>query len=251
MKETLPKRYNEAYGRVEKLQQEERYLGAFIFGSGARGDITDDSDFDVKVIVDEDNSCTNINHPVINGIKLDLTFQSFAQLKSFTEAEVKKGERIPMVAESVVIFDITGELTELRKQAQEAKPKKATSEDHQIIQFMIYHTDNKVSRLMKVDEAAAIISMGLGIGELIKNHYFIQGKWRVSDKRLFTDLEQWDPELLDLLRECVLAPNTESKYGAWGRAIDYILAPIGGRQPISENNCHCEVCTQDLKQLLG
>ena len=92
--------------------------------------------------------------------------------------------------------------------------------------------------------------MGLGIGELTKIHYFIQGRWMVSDKRLFSDLEQWDSKLLVLLRECVLSPSSETKYKVWGKIIDYILTPIGGRQTISEINCDCEVCRKDLTQLL-
>ena len=70
----LPERFRPAYASIEALQAQPRYLGAFIFGSLARGEATDASDFDVKVITDADSTCTNINHPFVGGVKLDITF---------------------------------------------------------------------------------------------------------------------------------------------------------------------------------
>ena len=242
----LPERFQAAYASVESLQNHERYLGAFIFGSVARGDASEHSDFDVKVVVDTDNPCTNINHPVTNGVKLDVTFLSMAQLSAFTEQEIKKGERIPMIAESIIVFDKNGDLATLKQQAQTAQPKKATPNDYQHLQFMAYHVDNKVTRLLADNPAAALLSMGMGIGELVKIHYHIRGRWQVSDKRLLRDLEQWDTPFAALLSDFARSTSTNVKYHLWGLLVDYVLAPIGGRQPIAENNCDCEICAQDL-----
>jgi len=143
---SLPEKFQPAYKKVKQLEFEDRYLGAFIFGSLARGDSTEDSDFDVKVVVDQYNPCKNINHPIINGVKIDITFQSFDQLKEFTEQEIKKAERIPMIAESWIIFDKTGSLTKLRRRAQKVRPKKANPKDYQHIQFMAYHANSKAEK---------------------------------------------------------------------------------------------------------
>ena len=244
---SFAKKFQPAFEKVKQLQLEERYLGAFIFGSIARGDATKDSDFDVKVVVNQHNPCKNINHPVMNGVKLDITFQSFGQLQEFTKQEIKRAERIPMVAESTIIFDKTGEITKLRQKAQKAKPRKATAENYQLIQFMIYHANNKVERSLDNAPRSALLSMGININDILKNHYEIQGKWRVSDKRLLSDLKQWDPQLAVLLERFSTTNEVSLKFAIWSEIIDHILKPIGGRQPISENNCDCAVCKEDLK----
>jgi nucleotidyltransferase-like protein len=69
------------------------YLAAYIFGSFARGEATEHSDLDVHVIVNEDNPCANINHPIIAGVTLDLSFCSLKQLKERTSLEMEQGIR--------------------------------------------------------------------------------------------------------------------------------------------------------------
>src|SRR3989344_4601596 len=244
---SLPEKFQPAYKKVKQLEFEDRYLGAFIFGSLARGDSTEDSDFDVKVVVDQYNPCKNINHPVINGVKLDITFQSFNQLKEFTEQEIKKAERIPMIAESRIIFDKTGNLTKLRRRVQKTMPKKANPKDYQHIQFMVYHANSKAEKYLKSSPESALLSMGININDILKNHYEIQGKWWVSDKRLLSDLKKWDPRLGILLKKFATTSEVKTKFAVWSKIIDHILKPIGGKQPISKNNCNCEVCKEDLK----
>lgn len=244
---SIANKFQPAFEKVKQLRLKERYLAAFIFGSVARGDAEEESDFDVKVVVDQHNPCKNINHPVINGVKLDITLQSFDQLQEFTEQEIKKGERIPMIAESIIIFDKTGDLTKLKQKAQKAKPRKVTFKDYQLIQFMIYHANSKTERYLESDPRSALLSMGINISVIMKRHYEIQGIWWVSDKRLLNDLKQWDPQLAVLLERFAITDEVRLKFTVWSEIIDHVLKPIGGRQPISENNCDCPVCKQDLK----
>ena len=82
--------------KIEQLQEYDRYQSAYIFGSVVRGEQNKDSDLDVMVVVNENNDCKEINHPIINGIKLDLTFRSIQQIRKINEEVVQKGERIPM-----------------------------------------------------------------------------------------------------------------------------------------------------------
>ncbi len=242
----IPEQFRPAYQKIEALQAQQRYRGAFIFGSVARGEATERSDFDVKVVTDEDSTCTNINHPFVGDVKLDITFQSIRQLVEATEQEISRAWRIPMVAELIIVFDKTGELTTLKQQARAATPKQYTEDDHQLVQFMVHHLNDKATRLLAMDEAAALLSMGLGLGDLIAIHYQIHGRWQVSDKRLLTDLARWDASFGDLLRVFALAADAKAKYALWGQIVDYVLAPLGGRQPIVENNCHCDQCVRDL-----
>ncbi len=239
-----------AIDTVKKLKKDKRYLAGYIFGSVARGDATKESDLDVKVIVENDN-CENINHPFISGIKLDITFLSFRQLEELLQKQAKKAERVPMLVESIILFDKTGELKKLKQRFQKIKPKKYSKDDYQLAQFMVYHADNKVSRALdNKDYLSAQLGMHVNLTELLKTHYHIKGKWWASDKRLMADLKSWDKNLFKILSKYLTEKDIKKKYKVWSQIIDYILKPIGGRQNIEENNCDCVSCKRDLANLL-
>ncbi|BCL79409.1 nucleotidyltransferase domain-containing protein [Ktedonobacteria bacterium brp13] len=242
----IPERFLPACRCVEQLADYERYQAALIFGSVARKETTTNSDLDVIVLVEDDNSCHNINHPIINSIKLDLSFRSFKQVAEMTEKTIKQRERIPILAESILVFDKTGQLASLQEQARRARPYAITPHDYQFIQFMIYHENDKVARNLKVDPATALLGMHMRLAELLKQHYRIQQRWWVSSKRMLPDLRSWDRPLATLVEKLLITSPIDEKFAAWSSIIDYILAPIGGRQPIDENNCNCEICQQDL-----
>ncbi len=239
----------EPYRRVKALEQRKRYYGAIIFGSVARDEWTLNSDLDVKVVVDEANSCENINHPIIDGVKLDVTFISLAQLQTSTHAEIEKAERVPLIAEAIIVFDKTGELAALKDRALLARPKALTQNDHQFIQFMLYHANNKVERHLDSDPAAGLVVMHVSFTDLLRMHYQICGRWWLSDKRLLRDLRQWDPQMAALVERFVVTNDVGRKFALWTEIVDYIIAPLGGRQPISANNCDCDICRQDLAAL--
>ncbi len=254
MSETLPvipERFQPAYYYIKQLEQYERYIGAFIFGSLARDEATEHSDLDVKVAINVDNPCNNINHPIINGVKLDITFNSLQQLKTFTDHEIEKHERVPMIAESLIVFDKTGALMQLRETAKQVQPRAITAADHQFIQFMFFHGNDKVERNLKTDPIAALFVMHVGLNDFLKFHYQIHQKWWVSSKRLLTDLRIWDEPLVYLMERFVSTCELATKYQFWSAIIDHILEPLGGRQPITENNCDCVVCREDLSVLLN
>lgn len=246
----IPARFLPAYQAIKRLEQDKRYLAAFIFGSLARGEATEHSDLDVKVIVDEDNACFNVNHPIIEGVKLDITFHSLAQTKAQLEREMVERERVPMIAESLIAFDKTGELTKLQEQARQVRPKPVPPEEYQFMQFMFCHGNNKVERNLETDPITALLVMHVGLDEFIHWHYRLQQHWWVSSKRLLRDLRSWDAPLAHLLEQFVVTSELHEKFALWSAILDHILEPFGGRQPIAENNCHCEVCERDVSSLL-
>ena len=100
-------RFKMGIDKIISLKRHCRYQAAFIFGSVAEGTSTDKSDLDVKVIVNTDNTCENINHPTFDDYKLDITFRSFKQIKAFTEDEIIKGEREPnLVRAHLLLFHL-------------------------------------------------------------------------------------------------------------------------------------------------
>ena len=242
----IPARFLAAYSAIQHLAQQDRYRAAFIFGSLARGEATAQSDFDVKVIVNEDNACNNVNHPIIGGVKLDISYHSLAQTKKQTEDEIEKRERIPIIAESLIVFDKTGELAMLQKQAQLVTPTPVPPEEHQFMQFLFYQGNDKAERNLETDPMTALLVMHVGMNEWLHWHYRLQQHWWVSSKRMLRDLRTWDVPLAGLLDQFVVTSDVHEKFGYWSAIIDHILEPFGGRQPIAENNCHCAVCEQDL-----
>ncbi len=242
----VPARFQPAVAAVQRLAEHERYQGAFIFGSVARGDSTALSDFDVKVVVDQNNPFPNINHPVIAGVKLDIMFGSFAQLEDATRGEIERGERIPMLAESIIVFDKTGQLTALRERAQAARPKPYTTADYQLIQFWFFHMNDKAKRFLHNDPPAALLAMHMDMNWTLDIHYRLHERWRLSSKRILQDLRQWDPAMAQLLEAFVATADAEAKFAVWTQIMDHVLRPLGGRQPIAQNNCGCDVCRGDL-----
>jgi Polymerase beta, Nucleotidyltransferase len=243
---TIPQRFQAAYQGIEQLALHDRYRAAFIFGSFARGEATSQSDLDVNVIVDEDNLCTNINHPVIGGVKFDLTFFSLKQLKERTAQEMERRQRIPMIAESLIVFDKTHELLQIQTQAREVHPIDVRPDEHQFLQFMFFHANDKVQRNLATDPMTALLSMCVGLNDLLHYHYQLQQRWWVSSKRLLPDLRTWDLPLAQLLEQFLATSDLHAKFAHWSAIIDYILEPLGGRQPIAENNCTCPTCQHDL-----
>lgn len=249
--DSLSPRFTKGYEAIKSLSAQSRYQAAFIFGSVAEGTSNDNSDLDVKVITSENNPCENINHPTFDDYKLDVTFRSFKQIEEFTENEIKKGEREPNLVRGVIVFDKTGELTKLKKRMLATKPQKYTSKDHQFVQFMLYHANNKVERFLNDDPAASLYSMHANIGEVLKIHFKLNGRWWVSSKNVLRSLETWDKELAQLVKGFVAEASVQEKYTWWTAIIDHVATPMNGRQPIAENNCSCEVCKSDLTSLLG
>ena len=247
----IPEHFLATYQSIRQLEQHERYVAAFIFGSLARGETTEGSDMDVKVIVNEDNPCTNINHPVIHGVKLDLTFISLDQLRIATKREMELRERIPIIAESLIVFDKTGELRQLQESAKQVQPRGITAEEYQFAQFMFYHGNNKAERNLHTDPTTALFVMHVGLNDFLKYHYQLQRRWWVSSKRMLADLRSWDPQLAQLVESFVATCDLHIKFQVWSAIVDHILAPLGGRQPIAENNCTCEVCLKDLSMIHG
>lgn len=244
-----PPKFQTPIQKIKSLEKNDHYLGAFIFGSVARGDANKHSDLDVKVIVREDNPCKNINHPFIDGVKLDITFISYEQLVQAAEKE-QKGGRVPMILESMIVFDKTGKLEELKDSYAGLKPPKSTPVDYQFHQFILYHHDEKVRRNLEEDPDTALLTMTLCLDELIKMHYLINGHWKVSSKRMLKDLGDWDGDFARLLREFMSENELEKKFMIWSTIVDHIAKPMGGRMAIEENNCDCDNCFRHLGELL-
>ncbi len=245
----IPEQFAAAYNAIAHLAHADRYLGAFIFGSVARGTATAQSDLDARVLIDRDNACANINHPVIGGVKLDLTFVSLAQLRRDTDQEIARATRLPMIAESIIVFDKTSTLGDLRAQACRANSPQATPNDYQLLRFLVKHTNDKVERALDNDPAAALFAMHLGLVELLDIDRRLHGRWEVSSKRLLADLRRIDNKLAKLIERFVGSSALDAKFAAWQAIVTHIARPLH-RWGEVENICACAVCHKDMAALL-
>ena len=243
-------KFQMAIEKIRELEKHDRYVGAYIFGSVARGDEHDKSDLDVQVIVN-DAGCHNISHPYINGIKLDIKFHSIEQEAALMKERLKMFERVPMVAESIIVFDKTGELTALKKQYLKEKPRSYKKADHQFVRFMAYFLSETIREQIEQDSAVAQLGMHLDLMELLQHHYRIQKHWWLPTKQVFPDLASWDKPLAKLLRKFLEEPDVAKKYTVWMQMVHYILKPIGGWQEVGDNICDCRNCSSALAVLRG
>jgi len=245
-----PPRFPPAIAALRALAQQERYRGVILFGSVAHGTATADSDLDVLVLTAGTDACANISHPAIGGVKLDLSFNSLAQLSDLLDEQLRDGSRRPMLAGGRILFDKDGDLTTLRERADAARPRPVPPERHQHIQFLFFHLHDKIARFLTSDPTTALLSLHLGLGEALDWHYRLRGEWRVSSKWLLADLRRWDAPLAALVTRCVAAGDLAAKYAAWNAIVEHTLAPLGGRGAITANTCPCPACTADLAILL-
>jgi predicted nucleotidyltransferase len=245
----VPPRFGPAVRAIEALALDERYRAAFLFGSLARGEATDVSDVDASVVTVEPVACRSINHPRSGGEKLDLSFRSIEQLREQTDGEIGKNERVPMIAESVVLFDKDGQLTALRDEARRVERKPVDPAEHDFLQFLIHHADDKAHR--DDDPAAALLAMDDGLSFLLEVHYRLHRRWWVSSKRRLADLRGWDPAMAELVAAFVATAEVAPKLALWERIVARVVEPMGGRKPIEETSCGCPTCRADLAALLA
>jgi hypothetical protein len=115
--------------------------------------------------------------------------------------------------------------------------------------FLVYHTNDKAARYVETDPAAALLVMHTSFNDLLKLHYSLQRKWWVSDKWVLADLRSWDPALATLVETFVVTGNASAKFILWSAVVDHIVRPLGGRQPMTGNNCACTTCQADLSMI--
>lgn len=248
---SIPSRFKPAIDRLMALREKSEYLGAFIFGSVARGDATDASDLDVKVVTEAENPAFEILHPVIGGVKLDITFESLDQLRRDLGQDSQKiPARRRFIAESIILFDKTGALQAIKAACPENPPKHPLA-DYPHLRFLVHHADDKVARHVISVRDAASLSMHACLEELLNIHYGVHGHWKVSSKRLLADLETWDEALSGALRAFLRAEAFEDKLAKWNEIVDHVLRPIGGRLPLDAHEPKSELSRRGLRDLLA
>ncbi len=246
--ERLPLRFLAIVERIAALEGHPDYRGAFLFGSLARGDVTERSDVDAQVITARDNPRLDVLHPVFDGIKVDISFMSLAQLEAESHRQAQGGRR-PMLAQARILFDLGGAVAALQDRVKLFQPPPVERRDLPQILFDLHHMDDKVRRLAGFDPEAAHLSMHTEIEGLLKIHYRLQRRFHMGSKQILGDLTGWDPDLAELVRAYLTAPFPDGKIAVWTRMIERVRRPLEGVQPFTENPYISQMSKQGLRQL--
>lgn len=243
---TLNNKVQKLLDILSQLKKDNRYRACLVFGSAVRGDFVQGSDIDVKVIV-EGKKHEELNHLRIFGIKFDISFNSIEKLREDTEKELERSKRIPIVSESIILFDKDGRLKELVLEAQKRmSPKKYEKSKYDWVRFVILNEDLKVRRHITTNPVAANHVMHTGLHDIIDIYYQIEGRWHVSNKKTLEDLNKWNPKFRNILIKFLSSKNTETKFSYWTKIIDHVLKNLGGRIDIEKTGCGCDVCKNDI-----
>ena len=239
--------------RLATLQQYARYEGCFIFGSYVTGEIHEQSDLDVVVLVADAASCPEVSHPRLNGIALDISFNSFDSIERYIHKTLSQSLRPkPWLYETYrILFDKRGRLHVLADWVQQnAKPAVYIGADYDDIQLTCYYALTKARKALATQPDVALLVMQTDLHDLLRHYYKIAGRWRVSNKKLLHDLQSWDPTMHKLLQSFLTTTNVAQKFGFWEQMIDRVLTPIGGRNFAKyTDTCGCERCQADIQCL--
>lgn len=248
----VPRRFGAAVRALLDLERDTRYLGAFVFGSLARGEAGPDSDLDAQIVVDDDDPCPNLSHPRIDGVKLDLSFPSPSRVRRELSEQIERAERVPVIAESAILFDRDGFLHGLRAEAQRVRRRAVDAAAVREIRFLLRHEDDKVGRAVDSDPAAALLAMSMGLGVLIDMHYRLHRRWMRSSKRLLPDLRRWDPEMGARVEAFLLSGgDAAERHRLWRRILEHVSGPAGGLSALSDSDCSCARCRANVNRLLS
>jgi predicted nucleotidyltransferase len=243
----IPKKFRPALDKIKTLGKEDGYLGAFLFGSATRGELDDQSDLDVYVVVSDSCHCKDTSHPCVEGIKLDISFKSLSALEEDMLEQLKKDDRIPMICESEILFDKTGKIQNLKDRLLEQPRKKLTKNDLRTHRFLINHFHEQVIKTLRKNKDHGLVAMNVRLEDIIKRHYMLSRRHRVSPKRLMDDLNKWDKKFYKLIMNFVKENEIDKKFEYWGKMIKHLLQNAGTDK--GDSVCNCKSCRKHLKVL--
>jgi hypothetical protein len=248
----LPERFRPAYQAIQRLEGDERYQAAFIVGSVARGGASELCNLEVVVIVDEKRFCRSMSHPSVGGVQLDLAFVSQEWFEEKTKKEIDSKVRMrPLtIAESIIIFDKRGVVRHMQEEAQQLQPDELSQWQVQAAQSLLLRLNATPACYLEDDPLTALVSMHVNLISLLLAHYRLHQRWWVGPHRQLADLATWDVEMARLVGDFVATSEVHAKAQCWSTLIDYVLQPLGGREPLPAWICPCSSCQKDIALLL-
>lgn len=235
--------------RLVSIRDRDEIRSLLLFGSAARGEMQEHSDIDAIFIVVDGHGTRHLQHTYIKGIKLDVSFNTFEQFVALTEEQIASGDRIPMICESKILFDKDGALLKFKKSLSDIVPGDLNPDERKFQLFMVSHLNTKMRRFVEDgDLVQAELVMHYALSDLLKRHYRLHKKWRVSDKRLLSDLREWDLVMAELVGSFVSEHDTLKKFEIWKQMVRKVSAGIDMANTASVS-CDCETCRSNMAML--
>ena len=245
MENFIPNRYKQAIAAIKSLKDEDKYLGAYIFGSVARGDDNVDSDLDIQVITSETFSCGIPNRKKVGDIVVDISFSSIDKVRPF---EDKNKKRKPRLQEGIVLFDKTGEIRRLQKLVRFTKREMPNEDQISMIRFLAQNTKKKVIHTRESDPTTCLLIMHTSLIDVINWFYDLNEAWHVSDKRMIQDLLMWCPEVGMLVKNLVRMSEVSDKADLFCQLTDKVIS-LSARKAICTGLCGCSICEEGIKKI--
>ncbi len=204
-------------------------------------------------MVNEKQFCRTVNHPILDGVQLNLTFLSLSQFEERTRKEIDQSHRMRSftIAESIIIFDKTGRLGYMREEAQQLQPRIVSARERQRLQSLLFSCHKKAEHFLAEDVPTALLVMHMDLISLLLAHYKLHQKWWVGPHQLLADLSIWDLKLAQLVGHFLAAGEVHAQFQVWSGIIDHILQPLGGHHALPAQNCPCKRCQRDVSLLLA
>jgi hypothetical protein len=255
MDDQLFNRYEWVAQGIARLANYERYEGALIIGSFATGGLHAGSDLDVIVVVNtETGHCAHMSHPQVDGVPMDISFNTWAEVERQAEPIPTQGLlKRPLLYGARILFDKTGRLRRLLEgMMRAARPTLRPKSDAEAIQAELYVCYAKPGNCLKTAPHTADLLMHLKLGDVLRLHYTLHGRWWAGEKHIPEDLKEWDEPFFHLLMDFLRASPVEAKYACWQALIEHVLLALGGMDfRRMENDCDCPGCQADLGRLMA
>ncbi|MEM1312387.1 MAG: nucleotidyltransferase domain-containing protein [Patescibacteria group bacterium] len=218
---------NNIVDKYSKLKFNEDYTGAFVFGSFANRTFTDYSDLDIVLIVKDSSKKESYKTINIDGVDVDICTETLEDLKFREQGIIQKAERKPWLVDSIILFDKTGKLIELKQNyTSVCSPKKLSIEDIKILRSNILKINQKVRTTGKQDKDSCCFTMTTSIREVVNTYYKANSRFTVQAKKIFLDLDLWDAEYSQQLKQFLNEGFFEKKIKVWDKIIEFTLAKL-------------------------
>lgn len=177
---------------LAQLTQYPRYEGAFVFGSGATGQMHAGSDIDVMVLLaDETEHCARINHPWWTASAWIFPSTPAHIQRMHTDTLAQSVRRQPWIYSANILFDKRGGWAS-GSSICAPLPGPLCAHPASAIQFEMYTCYTKPGKCLESAPETADLIMHIELREVLRLHYSLHGRWWVADKHIPQDLLEWD-----------------------------------------------------------
>ena len=219
---------------VEIQKQDDDVIGIIVTGSYIHGNLHENSDIDIHLILDEKCEYRERGNTWINGIEIEYFKNTPQQIRKYFVEEMKSPHTAHMLVYSVVEYSnslVINELIEEAKLVLATKPKPMHEVQKELAKYHIddQWKDYQDSILNKDNFSRKFILFDL-VNKLVDTACQFYQLRRDKSKKLERQLESVDFEITLLLKNVLAAQNVNEEVLQLEILKNYLENKIGGRR---------------------